>query len=67
MATSIAVWYLILNTQNFQAQPAQFGPYSDLESCNAVADMRAADGGQLLNIGRGCIQVNIPVQTLQAK
>lgn len=63
MITSIAVWFLIIQ-QDAYVPTVQLGPYSDLESCNKVADMRRANGEALLNLPRGCIQVNVPALTL---
>lgn len=66
MVTSIAVWYLIVQA-NAHVAPAQLGPYSDLDSCNRVADMRRADGRTMIDESRGCVQVNIPAQVLPIK
>ena len=63
---SITVWYLIVHAYGHVA-PVQLGPYSDVESCNRVAEMTRADGKTLLNEPRGCVQVNIPVLPLLVK
>ena len=63
---SITVWYLIVQVYG-HVGPVQLGPYSDLDSCNRVADMRRADGRTMIDESRGCVQVNIPAQVLPIK
>lgn len=68
MVTSIAVWFLIVqaNPDNLTENVAlvQLGPYSDVESCQRVSDMRDRKGAYLIGAERGCVQVNVPVLTL---
>lgn len=64
MLASIAVWYLIIYDPVAGVKPTQLGPYYDVASCTAVSDMKAADNDYLLDLRRGCIQVNVPAYTL---
>lgn len=68
MVTSIAVWFLIVqaNPDNLteNVAPVQLGPYSDVESCQRVSDIRDRKGAHLIGAERSCVQVNVPVLTL---
>ena len=68
MITSIAVWFLIVQASpdnlSDNIAPVQLGPYSDIESCQRVSDMRDGKGRYLIGSTRGCVQVNVPALTL---
>ena len=65
MVTSIMVWVLIISGESHSTRPVSMGPYSDQTSCMAVAGAKGSDDHYLIPDNRRCVEVSIPVLTLQ--